>query len=304
MFNLLHNFEPSSVLVNISIFSIHWYGLLMTLAVVAGFLIARRFFAKYYIDSEHVFNLGFYLIIFGFIGARIYHVINEPVYYWQHPLSIFAIWNGGLALHGAILAGVLVIFWYVKKHPELLFRVCGNIPVVNRILFLTDIAAPALAIGQAIGRWGNYFNQELYGIACNYHWCIPIALENRVPGFKSSAHFHPTFLYESVLNLVIFGVLLCLHKRQIKNLQPTAPDIADGEVKGGRATYHLQPGIITAIYLVLYSLVRISMELFRIDRTPVILGIRLPILFSVFLIIAGIIIIVYTYKQKHNTQGI
>ena len=169
----MHSYLPNPVLFDFGFISIHWYGFLMTLAIVVGFFFAKFLFKKYKIPEAHLYNLVFYLVLFGLIGARLYHVLNEIGFYWTHPLQILAVWNGGLALHGALLAGVLTMYFYIKKYIKY-FNI-KSLPVTSyqlpvTLLRILDILAPALAIGQAIGRWGNYFNQELYGMPTSLPW--------------------------------------------------------------------------------------------------------------------------------------
>ncbi len=254
----------------------------MTLALLVGVFVVGKLSDLYRIGGEHVYDLGFYIIVFGLLGARLYHVLNEPSYYLSNPSQIIAFWNGGLALHGGIIGGALAIYWYVRKHFKSGIKIFNfQFSIFNSMLLITDIIVPALALGQAIGRWGNYFNQELFGLPTNLPWGIPIELSNRVAGFESFTYFHPTFLYESLLNVLIFVILMFLHKSVIRNLRhATARSVHKGLT--------LRPGVITATYIILYSIVRIAMEFLRVDATPVILGIRLPIIVSSLLIIAGL----------------
>jgi len=161
-----------------------------------------------------------------------------------------------------------------------------------------DAVAPALALGQAIGRWGNYFNQELFGRPTNLPWGIPIAEFNRPVQFFNEQFFHPTFLYESVLNLIIFVVLIILHIRRIRARHSRAggnPEIPD-QTRDDR-----QAGSIFLIYLILYSLVRIFTETLRLDETITIVGIRLPQIVSGLIILASVYLLVK--KSKLTSQN-
>jgi len=287
MINWLHTFQPTSILIEFNFISIHWYGLIITLAALAGILTARSLFKKYQIDLDHLYNLSFYLIIFGFIGARVYHVLNELTFYLQNPGQVLAVQNGGLALHGGLIAGAITIYFYLKKHKNII----PSYPLpVTRYLFFLDIFAPAMILGQAIGRWGNYFNQELYGLPTSLPWGIPIALENRVAGFVDFQFFQPTFLYESLASLAIFLILIYIHKRRLKKV----------------TSYQLPVtsyGSIFSIYLILYSIVRLLTELIRIDQTPVVLGVRLPIIISSLLIVVGLCLLVYNKKYRDTSNS-
>lgn len=258
MFSLLHTFHPSPILAELGPFILRWYGLLLALGAVFGYLVARSLAKRYGISEETVAALAFFVLIVGFVGARLYHVLNEPGYYFRNPAEIVKVWKGGLAIHGAIIAGLAVTYWFCRKYKLLFWK-------------MTDLFVPSLILGQAIGRWGNYFNQELFGRPTKLPWGIPINPLNRPANAASDEYFHPTFLYESLWDMAIFATLLVLHRRNIK--------------KGGVDKH----GFITMTYLALYSLGRLLNELLRIDRTPVIVGIRLPILVSGLVIVAACI---------------
>jgi len=180
--------------------AIYWYGIIMTAAFILGALLAYRFAAKSGIDPEHVLNLLVLIIPAAIIGARLYYVFFNWEYYSYNPLEIFAIRRGGLAIHGGLLGGFLAGFFYVRKH-RLDFWKIG------------DIFAPCIILGQAIGRWGNFINQEAYG--------GPVSREfiSRFPGFIQKQMFiggqyhHPAFLYESLWDLLVFVFLMFSRKR-------------------------------------------------------------------------------------------
>lgn len=259
---MFSSYLPSPILINFGPIKIYWYGLIMVAAILTGGFVAEKVAAKYYgIDKKHIWDLLFYLIIFGILGARIYEVLFVNWNYYRDNLSdIYKIWQGGLAIHGAIIAGAIVVWIY------------GKINKINlRLLF--DIAAIGLVLGQAIGRWGNYFNQELFGLPTNLPWGIPIALENRPEDFLSFTHFHPTFLYESIGCLLIFFILLLVLK--IKN-------------KYSKKDYYFFNGFIALTYLILYPLLRFFLEFIKIDYTPVYFGLRLPQIISFIAIFLGV----------------
>ena len=174
---------------------------------------------------------------------------------------MFAIWQGGLAIHGAIIGGIATIIVYSYWQGKNFWQ-------------LADLSAPAIALGQAIGRWGNYFNQEIFGTPTDLPWGIPIALANRPFQYLSAQYFHPTFLYESALNLVNFGILFYLHYRlKLK-----------------------KPGAIVLVYLFNYSVIRISMELLRTDAVPLFLGFRVTAVVSLLIGLVAIVGVVYRYR--------
>ncbi len=271
--NFLHTFHPQSILFEIGFFKIHWYGLLMVIAIFIGIFIAVKLAKHYGFSKDNIYDLVFYLVIFSILGARIYAVLLFPSYYSQYPLEIFQVWKGGLAIHGAILGGIITLYYYTKRKKQSFWM-------------WADILVVPLALGQAIGRWGNYFNQELFGRPTSLPWGIPIDAFYRGSAFLKYEFFHPTFLYESILNLLVFIILLSLHIYKIKkNRHPERAERVEG------SHFKQQTGSIVLLYLVFYSLVRIIMEQFRIDETPEFFGIRFPILVSAGVIMAAISIL-------------
>ncbi len=253
MFNFLHSYAPKPVLLYIGHLTIYWYGLFIVLGILLAVLVVLKLAEKYHVSKETVIDSVFYMVIAGIIGARVYHVLLELPYYFKNPLSVFKIWEGGLAIHGAIVAGLITVWLFAKKR--------GMDPFL-----LLAIFAPGLALGQAIGRWGNYFNQELYGAPTALPWGIPIEPINRVLSHYSAKYFHPTFLYESLGCFAIFLLLLYLHSWMIK-----------------KGVQKFQLPLLA--YLVSYSLLRFFLEFIRIDPTPEFLGLRFPQIISLVLII-------------------
>ena len=252
------------MLFSFGLITVHWYGLLVVSGIIAGLLVTLRLAKKVNLTADEIYNLAFYLIIFSLVGARIYAVFLELPYYLAYPGQIIAVWNGGLAIHGALLGGILTLLLYCRRHRQSFW-------------LWADLLAMALPLGQAIGRWGNYFNQELFGRPTDLAWGIPITPINRPVGYENFSYFQPTFLYESILNLLNFLILLVLFQQRKK--------------------WHLKTGHLTLIYLINYSLIRIFMEFFRIDHTPLIFGIRVPVVVSALLIVASLSLIFFR-RQK------
>ena len=270
MFSFLQTFEPNPVLFQLGLLTIHWYGLTMVLGVSLGIWVVLRLAQKNQIQPDSVYDLTFWLVVFGLVGARVYAVLLEWEYFAAHPAEIIAVWRGGLAIHGAILGGLAALIMYARKKRQPFW-------------LWADILAPAIALGQAFGRWGNYFNQELFGRPTDAGWGIIISPANRPAGFEQFQFFHPTFLYESILNLVNFGALLYLHRVKTK--------------------FRLPAGCIVAVYLANYAIIRIIMEQFRIDRTPMFGGVRVPIIASaVLLVVAAGIFIKLCLKPSRLTR--
>ncbi len=209
---------------------VRWYGLLITLAVVVGMFLSQKLARLRKLDPKLIEDLVIWLVIGAIPGARLYYVLFQWSYYSSRPAEIVAIWQGGIAIHGAIMGGALaaLIFSRLKK--------CS-------FWQLADVVAPSLILGQAIGRWGNFFNSEAFGRPTALPWKLFIPLANRPRGLQSEAFYHPTFLYESLWNLAVFGLLMYLFVRFPK----------------------LKRGTIFLTYAVAYSLGRFWVEALRMD---------------------------------------
>jgi len=271
MINFLHVFEPTAILVSFGPISIHWYGLTMVLGILAA-LALTFFLAKYYgISRDTVFDLSFWLIIGGLIGARIYDVLLQIPYYTNHPLQALEIWKGGLAIHGAIIAGLFIVWQFSRRLKISIWK-------------LSALIVPGLALGQAIGRWGNYFNQEIFGLPTQQAWGIPISLINRPLNYINSSYFHPTFLYESLACLLISISLIAFNVYLIK--------------KGKLDKSYTW---LTALYMILYSILRFGLEFIRLDQTPSILGLRFPQIASLIIIIASLLLLFFNYHANFQS---
>ena len=275
MLTIIHNFHPQAIFMSFGIINIYWYGVF----VVLGFLAALGvsfFFAKHYlVKNDVLFDLSFWLIVTGIIGARIYDIFLQLPYYVQNPLAIFKIWQGGLAIHGGIIAGIITIyiFSYLQKISP--WR-------------LLALIVPGLALGQAIGRWGNYFNQELFGLPTTSSWGIPIDSINRPIAYLTDNYFQPTFLYESLGCFIIFIFLYLFNLYLIKKKQ-----LMD---------YYFV--WMLSFYVVLYSMLRFGLEFIRIDETPVFLALRWPQFISLILIFLSSILIIFNPHAKKNKNKI
>lgn len=231
-------------------FEVRWYGLLIAIAVLLGTILALREAKRKGVKEESIIDMLLFAVPGAIIGARLYYVIFQWDYYSQNPGEILNLRGGGLAIHGVIIGGALVAYVFTKVKKMNFFTVA-------------DIVAPSLILGQAIGRWGNFANQEAHGGPTDLPWGI------MVDGVK----VHPTFLYESIWNFLLFGFLLWYRRKKAK---------AEGEV--------------FAIYLVLYSVARFFIEGLRTDS--LMLGpIRVAQLISVIIIISGIAFIRYSRKK-------
>jgi phosphatidylglycerol:prolipoprotein diacylglycerol transferase len=310
MIHFLHTFNPEPILISLGPVNIYWYGFFVLLGALAAISVALKLASYYNIKKDTIIDLAFWLIIGGIIGARIYHVLLELPYYLSHPLNIFKIWQGGLAIHGGIIAGGIIIWIFAKKLSPLLTKegqggglaveasnnkTSPNLSLLRRgsnFWLLAAILAPGLALAQAIGRWGNYFNQELFGKPTNLPWGIPINIANRPAEYLSSKFFHPTFLYESLGNLLIFIILISIHIWIIKQKRITNYEL--------RITNFV---LIVICYLMLYSALRFCLEFIRVDATPELLGLRFPQIISLLIIfLTPLILLLPKLKKNANIK--
>jgi len=223
-------FTSPGVDIHVGPISIRWYGLLIASAILIGAGLSQYLAKKRQVNPELLSDLVVWLVIGAIPCARLYYVLFQWDYYRQHPEQIIAIWQGGIAIHGAILGGLLASLIFTR---------------LKRVSFwqVTDLVAPSLVLGQAIGRWGNFFNSEAFGSPTNLPWKLLIPLERRPPGYENFQYFHPTFLYESLWNMCVFGLLMTLFFRY-----PQA-----------------KRGTLFLVYAVSYSLGRFWIEGLRTD---------------------------------------
>jgi phosphatidylglycerol:prolipoprotein diacylglycerol transferase len=222
--------SPGPFVLQIGPLSIRWYGLLFATGVLLGTWLAQREAIRRGEDPDQLLNVIVYGVMAGLIGARLYYVLFNWGYYGSRPLKILAVWEGGLAIHGGLLAGGLtaVVYSIRKKLP---------------VLTYLDIMAPSAPLGQAIGRWGNFFNQEAFGTPTDLPWKLYIEPYHRPPDLATFEYFHPTFLYESLWNFLVFVILYFLLRRRLQRM----------------------PGALLLCYIALYSVGRFFVEGLRID---------------------------------------
>ena len=288
--------SPGDTFLNFGFLNIRWYGFLISLSVIIGLLISRNLAKSRNIDPEYINEILPSLILYSIIGARTYYVIFE----WrlfsgnnfftllelfnksiQIP-SFLAIWEGGIAVHGGLIGGLLSIIIFCKSKK------------INLKTFV-DILMPSIILGQSIGRWGNFFNNEAFGVPTNLPWKLFIPMQNRPIEFINYEYFHPTFLYESLWNFLIFIILIIIFNKQNK-------------------TNFVRPGFISCLYLIFYSFGRFWIEALRTD--PLCIGalppfceggIRMAQFISIFLFSTGLIGIFFlrlrSYKGKNKKNG-
>jgi len=260
--------SPGEIAVQIGSFTIYWYGICMALAILTGIFCSVKIAKKFYplFDLDKFYDLIFYVLIGGIIGARLYYVGFDWGYFSQNLSDIPKLWTGGLSIHGAILGGFIGGFCYSK------------VKRMNLWMY-SDITAFGLCIGQIIGRLGNFFNSEAFGRPTNLPWKLFIPANSRPVGFEQFSFFHPTFAYEMILNLFVMAFLYFLVQKYPQR-------------------HH---GLIFFSYLILYSLIRIFIENIRIDSVFNLLGLPIAIWTSSILIVIATIGLFLT--QKTNKKG-
>ncbi len=264
--------SPGPILFEVGNFAIRWYGLLIAIAVLIGVNLSQFLAKRRGVKPELLADY----VIWGIIGAipcaRLYYVLFQWRSYADRPQDIIAIWQGGIAIHGAILGGVIAALIFCR---------------LNRLSFwqLGDLIAPALILGQAIGRWGNFFNSEAFGAPTDLPWKLYIPLQNRPLNLVEYEYFHPTFLYESVWNLGVFALLLYLFFWGLRH--------------GDR----LKTGTIFLAYWIAYSAGRVWIEGLRTDSL-MLGGIRVAQLVSLTGMALGILGLVWLYVLKRRLPDV
>ena len=240
--------------------SIRWYAICIVSGLILAVYLSMKEAPRKKIDPDAI--IDFILIAFplAIVGARLYYVIFEWGYYSQHLGEIFAIWNGGIAIYGGLLTGVLVLYLFSRRR------------LIEPIDFL-DIAAPSVMIAQSIGRWGNFFNQEAYGAAVKSLNYLPSFIRDQM--YIDGSYRQPTFLYESIWNLLGFLLILILRRKP----------------------QFLRQGEITAFYLIWYGFGRMIIEGMRTDSL-MFAGLRVSQWLSMILILVGLAIIIYQRRKK------
>jgi phosphatidylglycerol:prolipoprotein diacylglycerol transferase len=256
---------------------IRFYGIILMLGALAAAFLAEREARRRKLNPEFVWDALILVLIGGIIGARLWHVFTPPPsmqaagyttkYYLTHPLDLINTRAGGLGIPGAIIGGAIALYFY-SRHRKTSF------------LMWADIAAPGVALAQAIGRWGNFFNQELYGKPSTLPWAIYIDPVNRVPGYENYSTFQPLFLYESIWNLLNMGFLLWLERR--------FPD-------------KLKEGDLFLTYLIGYPIGRFFLEFLRLD-SPRLGTININQTIMLIVIIGAGILLYWRHRKGATTK--
>lgn len=251
--------SPARVLFSVNGFEVYIYGLTMALAIFCGVFTSNYFANISGKFSKDIFlNVAPLVIICGLLGARLWYCGINYEFYIQNPAAMLNFREGGISIHGAIFGGAIALWYFARKNKF-------------KWQSLFDYAVLGLALGQSIGRWGNFFNNEAFGLPSDAWLKLYIPLQNRPEAFLNYEYFHPTFLYESVLDFVLF-LLLC-------RLLGKFPD-----------------GKLTLLYLIAYSVIRFFLEFLRIDSTLNFGIITFPALVSLLVFIVSIFVLIKLYK--------
>ena len=251
-------------ILSIGNFHIYWYSVLIATGIIIGLYLLMKEASKQNISKDTIIDIAFYTIIWGIVGARIYYVIFNIKPYLSNPLSILYVWEGGLAIYGGIIGGLITLAYQTKKKNIALGK-------------LTDMIVPSLILAQAMGRWGNFFNQEAHGGIVTLEFLKKIHIPNFIIKgmYINGNYYHPTFFYESLWCLLGF-ILLVIIRKLLKNSKD---------------------GNLTFIYLIWYGIGRFFIEGLRTDSLY--LGIfRISQIVSIVIIIIGIIGLIYNKRKE------
>jgi prolipoprotein diacylglyceryl transferase len=261
--------SPSRNVIEIGPFTIHFYGIMIALGVIAAVIVTKRRYVRFGGSGELVERVAIWAVVVGFLGARLGYVITHTGdFFWDRPWGVLYIWEGGLALYGGLIAGALTAIYLLNRwHGD--------------VFAFGDSAAVGIPLAQAIGRIGNYFNQELYGRPTDLPWGLEIDPGNRLPGWEQFATFQPTFLYEALGNLLIVIPTILILERRGK----------------------LFKGAAFPLYVMLYGTLRFVMELLRTDTTFRFLGMSRNGWISLGAVIGATVVFIWMQRRR-QPQGV
>jgi phosphatidylglycerol:prolipoprotein diacylglycerol transferase len=264
--------SPGPMLFEWGGFAVRWYGFLIASAVLIGVTLSQYLAKRKQVNPELLADLAIWLVVAAIPAARLYYVIFQWEQYQDNLGDVLAIWKGGIAIHGAILGGTIAAIIFAKLQKVSIWQ-------------LADLVVPSLALGQAIGRWGNFFNSEAFGRPTDLPWKLYIPPASRPLEYISFEYFHPTFLYESIWNLSVFSLLLLLFFRSLK---PNSP---------------IKTGTLALVYLIVYSIGRFLVEGLRTDSLMA--GqLRTAQIVSLILITVGTLGLVWQYKLQRKLPDV
>ena len=258
--------SPNEIAFTIFSIPIYYYGLVLSFGALIGFYCSYFIAKKYYptINADILYDIVPFLIVIGLISARLYYCLLNIDYYTSHAGEILNFRQGGLSIHGGIIGGFIGLYIIAK------LKKCS-------VIKLADILAYGLILAQSIGRCGNFFNNEAYGLPTDKFIAVYIPEHARIPGYGSFQYFHPTFLYESICNLLIF-IILCFITKKFKNKFD---------------------GLIFSLYLIFYSIARFFIENLRTDCIKDLGILHFPQIMSIIMLLIGLIsIFVFAYKKQ------
>jgi prolipoprotein diacylglyceryl transferase len=244
--------SPSDGTVHLGPIPLHVYGILLAVGVVVAAWMTERRWVRWGHDARQWQDVVVWIVIGGVVGARLYHVATDSEKFYDNWIRVVEIWKGGLSIWGVVAGGLIAVF-----------IVC-RVKKIDTFL-MTDAIAPGLLAAQAIGRWGNYFNQELFGKPTTLPWGLEIDRVNRPPGYAHFATFHPTFLYESLYCVALLVLLLWVERR-----------------------WRLHTGQLSALYLATYCFGRFWFENLRIDEAKHVAGMRINAWVSLLVFLIGV----------------
>jgi len=286
--------SPGDIAFCIGSVPIYYYGIIMSVALFAGIFTARCITKKFYpeLSTEIIYDIAPHIIIGAIVFARLYYCVLSYHYYLAHPIEILEIRQGGISIHGAIIGGLIFGAIYALRH---------KLPVLK----LCDIFSYGLVLGQAIGRWGNFFNSEAFGMPTGNFLKLYIPIYKRPLEYLQYNYFHPTFLYESISDIVIFLLLFFVIRKLA--LYPSPNFSGTQELKFSHAGKSPLPqgarverrdGVVFFSYLILYSIVRIIIEQIRIDSVLNLWGIPIAQIVSVLIILISVGFLLRIYWEK------
>jgi phosphatidylglycerol:prolipoprotein diacylglycerol transferase len=272
--------SPGELMFQLGPLSLRWYGLLIALAVLVGLMLSTRLGKQQGIEPAVIADLLPILVLAAVVGARTYYVLFEWRQFAQHPIQALYIWQGGIAIHGALIGGTLATLIYCRLRNLSFWA-------------LVDVVVPSVALGQAIGRWGNFFNSEAFGLPTDLPWKLTILDSSRIPSaFQGFTTFHPTFLYESIWDLGVCALLLVLFRQ------------------ANRGRINLPTGALSCVYLMAYSSGRVWIEGLRLDPLCLLSappdcagGLRMAQLVSLVLIALGGVGLGWLMRRSNRGPG-
>lgn len=258
--------SPANGTVRIGPLPLHMYGLMLAIGVLVAYAVTERRWKAWGHDPKEIGEIAVPVVVGGVIGARVYHLFTG--YDWSAGglAGTVKVWNGGLSIWGAVAGGAIALAIMARRR---------HLDVVR----LMDAVAPGVVLAQAIGRWGNYFNQELFGRPTTLPWALEIDVVHRPSGYTEYSTFHPTFLYESLWCLLVFGVLLWSERR-----------------------FQLRRGQTVSLYVALYTFGRIWTESLRVDDATRLFGVRFNLMLSIVLCLGGLLAFVWFGRRSQTEE--